>query len=173
MPFNKMLTYSDVLNLNSYSEKQRIAILYSIYERDIFNNNLKFQGKEVRPTQMNSDLATKDTLFSHLTCKEVEVEGGIKKRDYFDIHRSKRIHWIKFHINVSNPNCIKIFNYKDRIRGRDSIRTYIYDEREKYVIILELKRSSPDYFYLLSAYYLDEKYGEKQIKQKYKKRELD
>ena len=49
------------------------------------------------------------------------------------------------------------------------IRTYIFDEDKKYVIVLEPYRKCFEY-YLLSAYYLDEKYGIKNIEKKYQKK---
>jgi len=48
-------------------------------------------------------------------------------------------------------------------------RTYVYDITQKYVIVLEPQRTGRDY-YLLTAFYLHKKYGEKQIKSKYLKR---
>lgn len=66
---------------------------------------------------------------------------------------------------------VKVFSYEDRVDGKDKIRTYILDTKEQYVVILEPQRSGLDY-YLLTAYYIDEKAGKKQMKTKLK-RKLD
>ena len=50
---------------------------------------------------------------------------------------------------------------------------YIYNIPQKYVIVLEPQVRSGNAYYLLTAYYLDEDYGEKQMKKKMKKRLQD
>jgi len=87
----------------------------------------------------------------------------------FELHRSQRLHWIKFHIEEMKSQNVEVFSFEDRIDRKDVIRTYIYDKVEEYVIILEPQRSKADY-YLLTAYYLNEPGGKKQIKKKLKKR---
>ena len=65
---------------------------------------------------------------------------------------------------------IKVFSHNDRKDGRNVIRTYLFDEKENYVIVLEPYNKTDDY-YLLSAYYLDDKYnGPKKKKKKYDRR---
>ena len=171
MPFNKITKYSDLLSLESYNETQRTETLLSIYERDIFDNtSLKFRGNTIRPMKSIDDDNTKRTHFAHLTCKTSKDENKIEKRNCFDIQRSKRLHWIKYHILESCPSKIKVFNYMDRIRDKNYLRTYIYDEIENYIIILEKKRDASDCMYIITAYYIDEKYTKEQINKKYKKR---
>jgi hypothetical protein len=82
--------------------------------------------------------------------------------------RSQRLHWIKNHIDGKCLN-LEIFSYQDRIQGKDKIRTYIYDPEKEYIIILEPLKTGNDY-YLLTAYYIDEPAGKKQIRSKSKKR---
>ena len=55
----------------------------------------------------------------------------IKSRDIFDIERSKRLHWILLHIEEKIKEEIRIFNSNNRIRGKDVIRTYIHNVRNK------------------------------------------
>ena len=62
-----------------------------------------------------------DILFKHLTT--VVVDEKTKKRD-FDIHRSQRLHWVKYHIEEKKKKNVLIFSAKDK-NGK---RTYIYDE---------------------------------------------
>ncbi len=110
-----------------------------------------------------------ETLLNHLTTiEEKDAKGKITGARVFEIKRSERLHWIKHHIEKQKTTNIDIFSYEDRIKGRGNvIRTYIYDQEEAYVIILEPQRSKLDY-YLLTAYYLNEPGGEKQILKKRK-----
>ena len=106
-----------------------------------------------------------ETLLNHLTTREEKDSKGKSTRArVFEMNRSQRLHWIKYHIEKRKTINIDIFSYEDRIKGRgEVIRTYIYDQDEAYVIILEPQRSKLDY-YLLTAYYLDEPGGKKQIR---------
>ncbi len=54
------------------------------------------------------------------------------------------------------------------VEDPDGIRTYIFDESEKYVIILAPYRDGTSY-YLLTAYFLEGRNAEK-IKKKHKRR---
>ncbi len=58
---------------------------------------------------------------------------------------------------------------RDQKNRKDITRTYIYNIPQKYVIVLEPQVRSGNAYYLLTAYYLDEDYGEKQMKKKMKK----
>ena len=62
---------------------------------------------------------------------------------------------------------------RDQKNRKDITRTYIYNIPQKYVIVLEPQVRSGNAYYLLTAYYLDEDYGEKQMKKKMKKRLQD
>ena len=103
------------------------------------------------------------TLFTHLTTKI--VDPGTKKRD-FDMHRSCRIHWIKFHMEQQKHDKMLIFS----VHEPKGYRTYIYDIDEKYVIVLEPLRKVNEY-YLLTAYPLRGKDAKKdKFKKKYKRK---
>jgi hypothetical protein len=54
------------------------------------------------------------------------------------------------------------------VDDKDGIRTYIFDSRESYVIILEPYRDGTGY-YLMSAYYVDQRNIDK-IKKKQKRK---
>lgn len=80
-----------------------------------------------------------------------------------------------------HPVCYSIFDLichvsvfsvveRDREKRKDVFRTYIYNTVQKYVIVMEPQVRSGKAYYLLTAYYLDEDYGEKMMKKKMKKR---
>lgn len=172
MPLNLIKKYNKLLELNQYTERERIISLKNIFDRDITNNtDFKFRTKTIRPIKKDG-MPDLETLFKHLTYKSTEKqdENGkkYKSRDVFDFKRSERLHWIWHHIQEKEN--IKIFSVADRVNGKDKIRTYLFDEKENYVIILEPYRKTADY-YLLSAYYLEKELGGmKTIKKKYKRR---
>lgn len=79
--------------------------------------------------------------------------------------RSERIHWIKYHLEEKKKDNIIIFSCEDN----GIIRTYIHDQDTDYLIILEPYRNTSDY-YLITAYYVNESRGKKQLKNKFKKK---
>ena len=115
-----------------------------------------------------------DREFAHLTTEEVEesdANGNITHHRIYDPHRSARLHWIKPHVdkNVDDSDIV-VFSVKERKKRSDIVRTYIYNKTRKYVIVLEPQRRNGRSYYLLTAYYLNKDYGEKQMKKKLKSR---
>ena len=174
MPTNLIKTYNQFLELGHLSSYDRILSLKKIFNRDISENaGFNFRTKLIRPFKSNGQ-SDMETLFSHLTCmtedKIDEAGNKIKTRTEFDYDRSKRLHWVKHHIDERSPDKIDVFSYMDRIDGKDVIRTYIHDHCENYIVVLAPQRSNTDY-YLITAYHLSkEKGGINQIKNKSKKR---
>lgn len=149
MPLNQIIKYNSLLDISGLNISERKKSLRAIFDRDITgNNNFSFKGKLIRPIFKEGQIPM-DILFHHLTT--VITDKAIQKRD-FDMDRSKRLHWIKFHIEQKKQNNVLIFSSRDK-NGK---RTYIFDKDEKYVIILEPKvnASNQSYYYLLTAYYL-------------------
>ena len=173
MPLNLIKTYSALLDLAQFNEHQRKNSLIGIFKRDIEDNpTLKFQTKQIRPIKKVEGETAMQVLFRHLTTKEDEDGKGKKLGTRsFEMARSIRLHWIKYHIEERKKNNIEVFSYLDRVNGINAIRTYIYDLEQEYVVILEPQKSGLDY-YLLTAYHLNEPGGKKQIEKK-KKRKLD
>jgi len=169
MPFNLLKKYPSLLELGHLNEYQRENSLKRVFKRDIEDNlDFKFQSKPIRPIKKEGQIPM-ETLLRHLTTREEkDVKGKPTGARVFEMNRSKRLHWIKYHIEKRKIRDVDIFSYEDRIKGRGSVvRTYIYDHDQEYVIILEPQRSKLDY-YLLTAYYLNEPGGKKQILKKRK-----
>ena len=168
MDFNLLKKYPELLELAYLTVSQRNYSLLNVFKRDIENNsNFNFQGKLIRPMKIEGQAAM-ETLFHHLTTRKDKDEKGkeIGSRS-FEMARSQRLHWIKYLVEVGDKFDFDIFSYEDRVKGRSVIRTYIYDIKQEYVIILEPQRSKTDY-YLLTAYLLNEPGGKKQIENKRK-----
>ena len=170
MPTNLLKKYPELLEIGFLSEQQRKVSLRNVFERDIEDNShFNFRTKQIRPIKKDGE-ASMQTLFHHLTTQYIKDENGKKTGDKkFDIERSKRLHWIRYHIEEIKKTQMVVFSYEDRVKGKDVIRTYIYDIEQEYVIILEPQRSKLDY-YLLTAYYLNEPGGKKQIVKKQKRK---
>ena len=174
MVTNLLKKYPELLDLMHLDETNRKIILRKIFDRDIENNELFFfRSKLIRPIKEIDGNISMDTTFEHLITESQEFEENGRKftKRIFEVHRSRRLHWIKDHISESINDEIIVFSIIERNeKTRKNIeKTYIFNKKEKYVIVLELQRSKKDY-YLLTAYHLNRDYGEKQIMKKYKKR---
>ena len=171
MPLNLIKKYPELLDISSLNDRDRIISLKGIFKRDIENNEeFCFRTKTIRPIAKEDGKASMETLFHHLTTRTNVNEKGVElKTRSFDIHRSQRLHWIKFHTEEQKQDKVFIFSCKERIKGRDRLRTYIYDIKQSYVIILEPQRSERDY-YLLTAYYINEKSEKNNIEKKEKRK---
>lgn len=146
MPLNLLKKYNERLDIAGLNESQRNKSLLLIFNKDIAeNNNFKFKNKQITPTPLDGEIKM-ETLFNHLTTQMVNKET---RRREFELTRSERLHWIRFHIDCCKGDNMLIFSVKEP----EGNRTYIYDKDEKYVIVLEPLRSGIEY-YLLSAYYL-------------------
>lgn len=164
MPFNLLKKYNELLDISGMNEFQREVSLRGVFDRDITNNQFfTFNGKQITPTPADGVIKM-ETLFTHLTC--VIIDKATRKRE-FDLQRSLRLHWVKFHINQSKKENMLIFSV-DEPEGN---RTYIYDVDEKYVIVLEPLRKVKNYYYLLSAYHVMGKDAQRnKFERKYKRR---
>lgn len=174
MAINIIKTYPQLLELLHFDERARTKSLQAIFNRDIKENpSLTFEGKVVRPIKSEGD-DTMQTLFKHLTCEEIEVvnEDGKKyKKRVFEMDRSQRLHWVRFHLEKNKKENIEIFSVEERDNRnrRNVFRTYVYDLDQQYVVVLEPQKSERDY-YLLTGYYLNRKYGQKMMKKKLKQK---
>ncbi len=178
MPLNLLKKYPELLDIRFLSESERMTSLLAVYNRDIDNEvGVIFNNKRVYPIKSEGQVDM-DRVFKHLTCKDEEFineDGKVVKRRVFDPWRSERLHWIKPHIYADLDGAVvEVFSTIERdVRKREDVqRTYVYNKAEKYVVVLEPQRNNTAY-YLLTAYYLNEAYGEKMLKKKYKKKLSD
>jgi len=165
MPFNLIKEYNQLLELSAMDELQRKKSLKGIFDRDITNNpNFAFQAKKINPTPADGQ-DSMERLFTHLTT--IITDKTTNKRE-FDMARSKRLHWIKYHIEERKKDKMYIFS----VQEPKGIRTYIYDMVEQYVIVLEPMRDlKKNEYALLTAYYESGKDKERsKIMKKYQNR---
>lgn len=167
---NILKKYPELLELAYLQESERTESLKSIFSRDIEDNpDLNFRKVKIYP--IKDDQPAMQTLFNHLTKEEMEEKdehGKIVRRRVFDMHRSVRLHWVRYHIEENKKDGMEIFSVEERIKGRTVCRTYIFDIKQKYTIVLEPQRSKG--YYLLTAFYLNKSYGVEQMQKKLKNR---
>jgi len=163
MPLNILKKYNQLLELTALSTTNRKTSLMGVFDRDITNNtSFKFQQKNIHPTPIDGVIEM-ETLYSHLTTLIVDRKTGQRE---FELDRSLRLHWVKYHIDETKRDNVLIYSVKEP----DGNRTYIYDKDEKYVVVLAPLRELDEY-YLLTAFYVKGKDAkrDKYVK-KYKRR---
>ena len=146
MPHNLIRVYNELLDLVAYTEIQRTESLKRIFNRDIAENpNFAFRTKRINPTTADGE-DTMERFFRHLTT--MITDKSINKRE-FDMQRSRRLHWIKFHIEESKKDNMKVFSIQE---------------------LLEPLRNKDEY-YMLTAYYMEGKDAARnKMDKKYKRR---
>lgn len=173
MPLNYIKKYPELLEILYLSERDRKTSLYGIFRRDIEDNDsFAFRGKRIYPIKENGRV-NMEVVFNHLTtAREEDEHGNATEARVFEPHRSRRLHWIRHHIEERTTSVLEIFSCEERDRAnrRTTIHTYIFDKVNKYIVVL-LPQRSPYGYYLLTAYYLNKPGGEKKIN-KLKSRQL-
>ena len=173
MPLNLIKVYPALLELDHLQDGQRRASLIGVFKRDIEDNpGFGFRGKKIWP--IKTEVEAMQVLFTHLTCgtEDVEENGQKFKRRIFDYHRSKRLHWVRHHVEEKKKVDVEVFSAEERVNGRNVFRTYIYDTIEEYIIVLEPQRTGTDY-YLLTAHHLTEDWAKKAMAKRMKRKLLD
>lgn len=163
MPLNLLKVYNELLDVLSLTPTNREKSLLSVFNRDITNNtSFMFSGKQIKPTPVDGEIKM-SRLFRHLTT--VITDTKTRKRE-FEMHRSVRLHWIKYHVDQKKKDKMLIFS----VNEPHGIRTYIYDIDEKYVIVMEPLRNKSEY-YLLTAFHVRGKdVKRKKYEKKYRRR---
>ena len=172
MPFNKLKKYPELLDLSGLDERTRKASLKGIFDRDITDNeNFNFRGKRIYPIKTDGEIDM-DRELLHLTTEEIEEadeQGKFYKHRVYDKYRSERLHWIRPHVEGRiTDSDIVVFSVNERNQRKRSnvVRTYIWNKTRKYVIVLEPQLRNGEAYYLLTAYYINKVYGEKQMKKR-------
>lgn len=165
MPLNRIKIYNQLLDIVGMSGRERTISLEGIFKRDFGEQSPVFCGKEVHPTPREDGEIPMETLFRHLTTEMTDKKSRARE---FELERSKRLHWVRFHLDQRKEDNMLLFS----AREPEGIRTYYYDRNEKYVIVLEPLRNGSAY-YLLSAYYVRGKDAMRNKIEKKYRRKLD
>lgn len=99
------------------------------------------------------------------------TDEAVSKLSFTGQSRSERLHWLKTHIEEKvDDSDIVVFDIIERNQRKhiDVERVYIYNKTRKYIIVLQPQTRNGNSYFLLTAYYLNKSYGEKQIRKKLK-----
>ena len=99
MPFNLLKKYPELLEILHLGNKERKASLYRVYRRDIEDNEaFKFREKRVYPIKSDGEIDMQREFMHLTTTDDKEAEGAATKKRVFEPDRSRRLHWIRHHI---------------------------------------------------------------------------
>jgi hypothetical protein len=172
MPLNLIKVYAELLDIAFLSEQERAASLQRILVRDIEDNpSLNFRKKIIRP--IKGEEPDLQITLRHLTTADTEIDqkGTVHKKRFFEMDRSQRVHWIRHHLEERSVESVRVFSVEERDQRKRKyrIRTYLYDTDQNYIIVLDPQRSERDY-YLITAYFINKKYGAKKMGKLWNKR---
>lgn len=174
MPTNLLKKYPELLEILHLDDHGRNKSLRAVFDRDIQDNpNLRFKNKTVFPIKTDGEIDM-HRQFKHLTCDEIKLideHGKEYTQRIFEKDRSHRLHWIKPHIDEDVTKDVVVFSTleRDMKKRKDVNITYLYNKKQKYLIVLEPMRECEGYF-MKTAYYLNKEWGEKEINKKFKKK---
>ncbi|PVY40372.1 hypothetical protein [Pontibacter virosus] len=145
MATNLLKVYNALLEIDHLDDRAKTESLTRVFKRDFASEpGLFFRKRSVEPTPGEEDKLQR--LLRHFTT--VVADHKTMKREY-EAERSKRLHWIKVHIEETTKADAVVFSSQDK----DGVRTYLLNKDEKYVVVLEPLRKNSAY-YILSAYRL-------------------
>lgn len=156
---------------NQYPEYEKE--LYKTFRKMFFEDKVTFEGLPVK-VKISPRYLEYETSFIHLICKtESPNPKDVNDREP-DFRRAERMHWIKSIIEKypcleDCIGCEGILLYKEYYKGNENrLRIKLFFPKEQYIIILEYRKS---YYELITAFYIDRGYEDRNINKYYKKYE--
>lgn len=149
----------EILVLSPWKEETFDA-LYDVFVESIKNFPLKMDGQEVWFFR-EVDSEGRELLFWHLTHRE-NKETGIRLPDF---RRSERLPWVNPLIMNCRRDGVLCWDY---IEDDKSIKTYIWLNREDFVIIL--KKYGDGRRRLITSYHIDYENKRRTLVRKYNNR---
>ena len=137
-----------------------------IFKKELFAPNFFFNNKQVRFKRYPIECHREQAYF-HLTTKAASKDIPMSEREP-DLRRCERLHWLrpsieKNHIEFCGLSC---FVYYEEPSKRGKTRINLFNEKERYLIILEDRN---DYFLLVTAFYIHEEHYLKSTKKRSEK----
>lgn len=141
--------------------------LYKIFVRDFINSRPTFLGEPVH-IRIDPRFDGKEEGFWHLTCRDYKKGGfGPESRDP-ELSRCERIEWPRAFIEnyrkckshaIEDCNGVLVWSMAHKSRTSKKFNRFmLMSEEDRYIVILE-HRPKPGYYFLISAYYLDNDYS--------------
>lgn len=149
-----------LIKLEDFNGDAKVYIenAYSIFERDFIKEQPVLFGKKVIIGKQKKENG-KEMVFWHITSNDFGANYGRLP----DMRRFEKIEWVAF--VIKNISKIDGLLYWDKQQKR-AIRTYIYLEKDDFLIILEKTKR---FYILITAFHVSYKGKKKQLLKDYKK----
>ncbi|HDH00421.1 MAG TPA: hypothetical protein ENG80_01240 [Nitrospirae bacterium] len=166
----------DMLCVNPWTENT-YEKLYNIFCRDIRDSDLRYFSKAVWIFLELDD--GKESVFWHLTSRTTKpIKIPRRKRKFYsddqtyieeerlpDLRRCERLPWIKALIEHSSEPEVRAWDYEE---GNRTIKTYVWLKEYDFVVIM--KKYPDGKRRLITSFYVDSLYKQKDFERKYVKR---
>jgi len=154
-----------MLNLADKTDKDCLAFLYAVFERDFKKSRLSFQGLPVWWNRRVLRGQRYEEGFWHLVSREERDTANRR----LDLPRAKRLPWCNPTITHSGENAVKVWDYLER---RHRLRTYVWLEGWDYCVILEHRdQSGKQIAWLVTAFHVDGDSRRRNLGRKFENRE--
>jgi hypothetical protein len=152
-------------------------MLYDIFCRDIRDSDLRYFGKAVWIFREIED--GKESVFWHLTSRTVKPQKIPRRKQKFyppgqthieeerlpDLRRCERLPWIRTLIEHPSEQEVYAWDYEE---GDQAIKTYVWLKESDFVVIM--KKYPDGKRRLITSFYVDSIYKQKDFEKKYAKR---
>lgn len=148
--------------------------LYNIFSQNWLISHPNFQQKPVI-VRRDQKYEMREDIFWHLTCRDfTKKHNGTESRDP-DLKRCERITWSRSFIenyaqcntcsDKRNLSCSGVLTWKAQSKNKKT-RYKFFHKEERYLVVLEQRKN---YFFLITAYYVDDEATFKSILREYNK----
>jgi len=138
--------------------------LYKLFRKDFLSKPYpRYKGQKVESDCRILDKTNKEEGFWHLLDREEEDQGERLP----DLRRAEKLPWARAMLNNPGVQEMKVWNNREIIRGRESIKVYLWLEQYDYVLIL-LKL--PYTYKVMTGYHIERKHYRRKLQKKYERR---
>jgi hypothetical protein len=134
-------------------------MLYSIFKRDLKDNQACYEGKTVRLFPGMED--GKEQTFWHMTSRD-DKESGDRLPD---LYRSERLPWARPMIDNASQMEILAWDYQE---GDRRIKTYVWLPNLDFLVLM--KKLPDGRRYLLTSFYVDNSHTRRGLMKKFERR---
>jgi len=150
------------------------AMLYGIFQRDLVQSQLRYDGHEVWHFPEMEDgkvklfwhLTSRDQVIKHVPRHKQKYAAAIQQPERLpDLRRSERLPWVRPIIeNTTDPE-VAAWDY---LEGDGNTKTYVWLKDYDFVVIM--KRYPDGRRRLITSFYVDSAYKQKDLERKHANR---
>lgn len=146
--FPDLIVFNDYGNYEDYETE-----LLRVYNADLWNSGLTFNGFNVRPrVHKRFELKNKtlDWTFAHFTSS-----GPIDEDRELDLRRCERIGWVRLIVENAHLDCVKVWeNERDDKNGNPIKSIVLWCEDANAKVVLTKIRGKLGLYYVITTFYL-------------------